>query len=143
MLRKASLVLAVIVAVIALWSLATTTDRERIEEKIDAIAAWAVAGGDEAADKILAEFAADYSGSGPFAHDRLAARIRSLVGEGMVRSVSTGEVTVVPDGAGLRIPLLRVDVETAGRRGTMILTVVWGRDESGEWKIVNASRWRR
>jgi len=141
-LRNAAVATGILILALVAYQWIHVSELDEVEAEMERLFEIAERGGEDAADSILAAFADDYRGAGPFSIDRVRRYVRSaLVPAGTTTDLKHGDFQPVKRDAEIVVPIVRIQGEVRGRTTNVVVSVTWARRD-GAWKIVDVSRWQ-
>jgi hypothetical protein len=141
-LRNAALAVGFVIVMFVAFQLIHTSDLEHVEAEMEHLFEVAQEGGERAVEEILAAFADDYRGTGPFRMASIRRNLRyALVPAGTASNLKHGDFSPVAKGEEILVPIVSVGGEVKGNPVRLVVSVMWA-PRDGKWKIVDITRWR-
>jgi len=114
-------------------------DTDAVEARIEHLLEVARQGGEGAAAEIIDALADDYDGG--IGRKSIEQWVRNIVGNGKVRTLTTGDYDVVSKADGIVVPIFRIDLETSSRRAAAVFVLTFALRD-GDWKVTSVDQWR-
>jgi len=118
------------------------SDTERVEAEVARLLDVARAGGEGAADEILAALADDYRGEGPFRRESVEQRVRGYLAGGPPEEILSGGYEALWIGDEIVIPILSLRVKWKGTWTQLPILRVHFAERDGRFRVTNISQWR-
>jgi len=118
------------------------SDTERVEAEIGRLLDVARAGGEGAADEILAALADDYRGEGPFARASVERYVRGYLAGGPPEELLSGDYEALWIGDEIVVPILSLRAKRKGVMTQLPILRVHFAERDGRFRVTYVSQWR-